>query len=515
MLPSEQDLACLHADALLVQQRLELAVGLREAASRAKVKQDQLLTTAAKRDKQADIFGARTIKDRRADDAAAEAAGKAPASSAVHERQLLEACGKNPYQRALLLTQIAAYQPDTTRQIAALKEACTLLQAAQSSEADIFNAQQPPTAVKSSDPPHSRPLQPKVLRRTPNSITLTYWHVHLRGHTPAVRFAAYCKPTGAGVALTINPTAMEYPGSGVQVPLGSQVTIEGLQSNETYTFAVAAYDDEGQLVGELGVQSPPVLMALPLPLYSCWAHILLTAACLRHWTIVKEAASVLMPRFISISPARQLWQAHPMDLLQLQLPEVQAAAGPLLRLLVQAVYVYADHVRHLQHKQVLGHQVAGAAVAAASKSGLAGTAASRVMLLQLSESQVPAQVAMLEASKRLIAAMQVTAASCTSQPSSLQALSLFQRSTCYDPAHTSYWQRWQQLWVQLQVHSTVQSPSGTLTAIIKAAGAACDMRHVFMCCTSTLDTLPYFCRLQPSLAMKCWLRRVPSGLTTF
>lgn len=68
---------------------------------------------------------------------------------------------------------------------------------------------------------------------------LTNFPVSVRGYKQPVAFAAYCKPTGAGVGLSINSTAMEYPGSGVKVPLGSRVMIEGLQSNATYIFAIA------------------------------------------------------------------------------------------------------------------------------------------------------------------------------------------------------------------------------------------------------------------------------------
>jgi len=58
-----------------------------------------------------------------------------------------------------------------------------------------------------------RPINPKVLCRTPNSITITTFPLRLSGaaRQPA-RFAAYCKPCAAGVSLTVNKTALEYPG---------------------------------------------------------------------------------------------------------------------------------------------------------------------------------------------------------------------------------------------------------------------------------------------------------------
>jgi len=51
-----------------------------------------------------------------------------------------------------------------------------------------------------------------------------------------------------------------------------------MRVNDTYTFAIAAYDEAGTLLGGgLGATSKEVLAALPLPLYCCWAHIMLVA----------------------------------------------------------------------------------------------------------------------------------------------------------------------------------------------------------------------------------------------
>ena len=58
---------------------------------------------------------------------------------------------------------------------------------------------------------------------------------------------------------------------------GTPVTVEGLRTNDTYVFAIAAYDESGTLIGELGTSSTEMLAGLPLPLYHCWAHLLLMA----------------------------------------------------------------------------------------------------------------------------------------------------------------------------------------------------------------------------------------------
>jgi hypothetical protein len=95
-----------------------------------------------------------------------------------------------------------------------LQEACDALHAAHAAEAELFAAQQPPAAaLKPLSAHHVKPNNPKVLRRTPNSISLTAFPVKLaREAGKPATFAAYCKPCAAGVSLTVNKTAMEYPG---------------------------------------------------------------------------------------------------------------------------------------------------------------------------------------------------------------------------------------------------------------------------------------------------------------
>jgi hypothetical protein len=80
---TEQDLACLHADALMLHFRLELAAGCQDAAARAAARRDGLLAASTRRDAQAAVFGARTAKQRRDDDARAAAAGRGHSNPAV------------------------------------------------------------------------------------------------------------------------------------------------------------------------------------------------------------------------------------------------------------------------------------------------------------------------------------------------------------------------------------------------------------------------------------------------
>jgi hypothetical protein len=173
----------------------------------------------------------------------------------------------------------------------------------------------------------------------------------------------------------------------------------------------AAYDEEERLVGELGLSTSSVLMALPLPLHACWAHVCATAARLQHWALAKRAAAVLFAPFISSSIARPLWEAHPMDRHVLQMQQVRDAPGSLLRLLVQCLYIQSNHVGEQQQLLLLQKVATDGVSEHASSSGAPGglqhTAASRAMMLGLNHSLIPYQVEMLEACKKILLAMKV------------------------------------------------------------------------------------------------------------
>jgi hypothetical protein len=178
----------------------------------------------------------------------------------------------------------------------------------------------------------------------------------------------------------------------------------------------AVYDEQGTLLGELGCSSPPITMSLPLPVYFCYAQVLLAAAQLGLWSVAKGAASILLPRFFITTPSRPIWEAHPADRLSIQSQQVAMQVAAFLRLLVQAVYAYAGHLG-AQHTAALsagsgyGMDLSQdpAAGGSSSSSGLAGTAASRELLLGLSGSHLQQQVALLGVAQRHLLAMQVAA----------------------------------------------------------------------------------------------------------
>lgn len=50
--------------------------------------------------------------------------------------------------------------------------------------------------------------------------------------------------------------------------------VKGLQSNQKYVFAVAAYDSQGKLLGDaIGDTTLPIIACMPVPLLCTWAYL--------------------------------------------------------------------------------------------------------------------------------------------------------------------------------------------------------------------------------------------------
>lgn len=238
----------------------------------------------------------------------------------------------------------------------------------------------------------------------------------------------------------VMPLSKCLAGTGEQVPVGQPVTIRGLRTNDNYVFAVAAYTAEGDVIGSLGDSSPQLLVAHALPLYSCWAQLLLTAYQLDCPALGKQAAHVLLPHFIAKLAVRPAWQANPMDcfalirwvdaassswhsvnhpscsalacetacdriklflihsqqhtLLTCPVPvcrsRVQAAAKPLIRAVVQAVYA------HVLYDTQLAAKAAAEAVPPQQSSAE-----------RLASPALPQQVEALRSTKKVLMAMEV------------------------------------------------------------------------------------------------------------
>eukprot|EP00752_Nemacystus_decipiens_P012187 g10805.t1 len=106
----------------------------------------------------------------------------------------------------------------------------------------------------------------------------------------------YGKPEGAGTGVTLCNT--HFAGLGVPIPFDETtgvcgaVTVRGLTPNASYVFAVAAFDEHGEPIGEgMGDACKPVEALNPLPLPLCWAQLSRTALGLGFSSLAAQAAT--------------------------------------------------------------------------------------------------------------------------------------------------------------------------------------------------------------------------------
>ena len=97
-----------------------------------------------------------------------------------------------------------------------------------------------------------------------------------------------CSLPGTGIMVQFSSSSTKRSGLGghhhlpltrlcFQVPavFGERLLrVEGLQPNQKYVFAVAAYNSEGRLLGHaIGGTTAPLLASMPVPLLPAWAHL--------------------------------------------------------------------------------------------------------------------------------------------------------------------------------------------------------------------------------------------------
>ncbi|MBN3301879.1 CFA54 protein, partial [Amia calva] len=219
--------------------------------------------------------------------------------SASPEAALLDRIKKNKISRALFLMQKALHSPRKDQLSFAnkklLEEAMCLIEKAEVEEKKLFNAnnlqERRQEGTSRATPP------PVLLSRTQHSMTFVpvpfspaqqvcWYHIFGRaatGSNPKVRLSD-CR----------------LPGCGEEVPAMGECVLQvtGLEPNEKYIFAVAAYDANGAVIGDaIGESTRPLLASAPLPLLTAWAHLAQAAYQTGHYALAKRASRVLWEHF--------------------------------------------------------------------------------------------------------------------------------------------------------------------------------------------------------------------------
>ncbi|EKX39048.1 hypothetical protein GUITHDRAFT_165079 [Guillardia theta CCMP2712] len=243
------------------------------------------------------------------------------------EREILAACNKNSYEKAILLIEMARLPRKSAEREQLLLQAIEYLEKA-SLEEELLEKQ---IRMEPSSQRHRIPPSPRLLMRSATQMIFTAdsW-MQLKGDGRTVAsFALYCKEEGSGVAVSLNN--VECHGSGIPKAAGETFSVKGLQPNETYVFAVAAFDEGGKVIEGIGETSLPVAALLPLPILQIWSHISLSAWEMGLTQISLSSSRKLYNVFVHEGPMVRSWEQTALSQDTLVFEALDRAPPPLLR----------------------------------------------------------------------------------------------------------------------------------------------------------------------------------------
>lgn len=256
-------------------------------------------------------------------------AGKLPPSKPnilSYEKILERENNQNPYQNALLYMSLAIAKSNVVEQKSLLLESVECLKKARQMEDSMsnlalenavhicaarkyhqyfgttpdkihpYNLLAKPVYIKKANVPE----KPVMIARTSTSITMK-----LPFYKPITEYkswrniksvALYGKPSGSGVAVSLNNT--DYDGTGSKRPPGSVVNVTGLIPNEKYVFAAGGYTADSICVNGIGETSNDILTLLPISLHQLYGYLAEISFKLGHYTIAKQMAEYLCSHFI-------------------------------------------------------------------------------------------------------------------------------------------------------------------------------------------------------------------------
>ncbi|XP_029957087.1 cilia- and flagella-associated protein 54 [Salarias fasciatus] len=226
--------------------------------------------------------------------------------NAASEIEMLDRIKNNRVSKALFLIQKAAVvhrDPfESSRTSKLLQEASTLIEKAGVEERKVYMSTcQSPSESKretKTEGAENPPPPPILLSRTDHSFTFLPAPYNLEEQV--CWYQLYGR-LAEGINRKVRLGDCSLPGTGNMVPAVSGecvLKVEGLEPNQKYVFAVAAYNSQGRLLGNaIGGTTVPVLASVPVSLLSSWAHLAQVAFQTEQYAIAKRACGELWSHY--------------------------------------------------------------------------------------------------------------------------------------------------------------------------------------------------------------------------
>ncbi|XP_066213355.1 cilia- and flagella-associated protein 54 [Saccopteryx leptura] len=220
------------------------------------------------------------------------------------ESSVINKIRKNKLSKAIYLMQKAllVFEKDDTSTSSHnfLMEAYSLIEKLELEQNTLYSYQK---NVESSERKKSRiPPPPIVLSRTHCSVTLKP-----APFTSDVKVSWYCilgcKAEGSFGKARLNNNHLPNSGEAIPADGKSIFEVKGLETNEKYVFAIAAYSSNGKLVGDaVGETTKPILVYPPLSAVT--ARMLLTQVAYQigNYELAKKVFSPVWDYFVASPP---------------------------------------------------------------------------------------------------------------------------------------------------------------------------------------------------------------------
>ncbi|KAM4620352.1 cilia- and flagella-associated protein 54 [Polymixia lowei] len=271
------------------------------------------------------------------------------------ETDLLDRIKKNKVSKALFLSQKALLvhnmEPNNSYKTKSLlEEAFALIEKAGVEEKKLYKSNTSPAETSPSENKDSRteeerdrpPPPPVLLSSTNHSLTFAPARYHMEEQ---VCWYQICGRAAEGVNLKVRLGDCSLPGTGNLVPAvpgQCELRVEGLETNQKYVFAVAAYNSQGKLVGNtIGETTRPVLASMPLPLLTTWALLAQVAFNMEHYAAAKRACRELWSRYTSPSAGPHSTKDS-LALTGLHVQTLQRSSPLLLQMFLTSIFIETE-----------------------------------------------------------------------------------------------------------------------------------------------------------------------------
>ncbi|CAH2277598.1 Hypothetical predicted protein [Pelobates cultripes] len=228
-----------------------------------------------------------------------------------------------------------------------LEDSEKLIEKAEAEESAVYlPGIKPPETFKNGN--KNIPPAPILICRTENSMV--FKPAPFKSAVKVSWFCLYGRcVTGPNLKVRLND--YQLAGTGEQIPANSSNVLEvtGLQVNERYIFAVAAFSSDGVLIGDsIGETSKPIVAFPPLPVPATWAYLAQSAYQVGNYHVAKKACSLLWNYFVfppEHCPSTDIVATNHEDYVvqkRLCLDAISKSSPILLQLFLRSIFISCD-----------------------------------------------------------------------------------------------------------------------------------------------------------------------------